>query len=71
MFTIFAQLYIKDIHRKGEYTHCRNDVSNLAIARACKNSSIQRFMTSLTEAANFLEASPKRRQYFETLIEFL
>lgn len=34
------------------------------------NSSIKRFRTSLTEAANFLEAPPKRQWYFEHFIEF-
>ena len=66
MFTIFAQMDIKDIHLKAEYTHCRNDLSNLAIARVC-NTMIHDI---LTEAGNFLEASPERRQRFEALIEF-
>ena len=65
-----APSYIKQIQPKAEYTHYRNHILNLAIAHACKNPSIQKFMTSLTEAANILETPPKRQQYFEHFIEF-
>ena len=61
---------ITNIQPIPECTHCRNHAINLPIAHACKNSSIQRFMTSLTEATHFLEASPKVQQYFEHFVEF-
>ena len=69
MFTIFAQMDIKDIHLKAEYTHCRNDVSNLTIARACKNSSIQWFMTFWQKQEIFRGITWKKA-VFEPLIEF-
>lgn len=65
-----VQSYIKQIQPKAEYTHCRNHTLNLEIAHTCKNPSIQKFMTFLAEAANFLETYPKRQQYFEHFIEF-
>lgn len=65
-----VQSYIKQIQPKAGYTHCRNQTLNLEIEHTCKNPSIQKFMTFLTEAANFLETYPKRQQYFEHSIEF-
>ena len=38
-----AQSYIKKLQPKAAYTHCRNHILNLAIANACKKSSIQIF----------------------------
>ena len=42
--------------------------TELGIANVCKNSPIQRFMTSLTVARNFLDTSSRRQQYFEHFI---
>ena len=50
------------IETKAAYTHCKNHVINLAIAKVCQNASIKRFKTSLTEACSSLDTLPKRQQ---------
>ena len=64
------QSYIKKIEPKAPYTHCRNHRLNLAIANVCQNTSIKRFMTSVTEACSFLDTPPKRQQCFELFMNF-
>lgn len=63
-----TQSHIKNLQPKAAYTLCQNHILNQAIANVCKNSPIQRFMTSLTVARNFLDTSSRRQQYFEHFI---
>ena len=65
-----AATFIKKQQPLAEYTHCRSHAINLAISFACKNKSIQKFMDDLTTVCYFFNNSPKRKQYFELLINF-
>ena len=62
--------HIKKNEPRATYTHCRNHVLTLAIAKVCQNASIKRFMTSLTEACSFLDTSPKKLKWFELFTNF-
>ena len=48
-----------------------NIISNLAIAHACQNSSLQRFMTSLKEVGNFWGQHLKGNSILKFLLNFV
>ena len=54
----------------AESVHCRSHCLNFAIVFACKNDVVNKFMDDLTSLCYFFANSPKRRQYFETFIDY-
>ena len=65
-----ASSVIKNEQPLADWVHCRNHCINLAIAFACKNTSVTHFMDSLTSACYYFANSPKRQQYFERFIDY-
>ena len=54
----------------SDWVHCRNHCINLAIAFACKNTSVTNFMDSLTSVCYYFGNSPKRQPYFKRFIDY-
>ena len=61
---------IKNKQPLADWVHCRNHCINLAIAFACKNTSVTNFMDSLTSVCYYFANSPKRQQYFKRFIDY-
>ena len=61
---------IKNKQPLADWVHCRNHCINLAIAFACKNTSVTNFMDSLTSVCYYFANSSKRQQYFKRFIDY-
>ena len=61
---------IKNEQPLANWIHCRNHCINLAIAFACKNTSVTNFMDSLKSVCYYFANSPKQQQYFERFIDY-
>ena len=61
---------IKNKQPLADWVHCRNHCINLAIAFACKNTSVTHFMNSLTSTCYYFANSPERQEYFERFIDY-
>ena len=65
-----ASSVIKNEQPLADWVHCRNHCINLAIAFACKNTSVTNFMDSLTSVCYYFANSPKRHQHSERFIDY-
>ena len=65
-----ASSVIKNEQPVADSVHCRNHSISLAIAFACKNTSVTNFMDSLTSVCYYFANSPKQKQYFERFIDY-
>ena len=61
---------IKNDQPLAYWVHCRNHCINLAIAFACKNTSVTNFMDSLTSVCCYFSNYPKRHQHSERFIDY-
>ena len=61
---------IKNEQPLADWVHCRNHCITLAIAFACKNTSVTNFMDSLTSVCYYFANSPKWQQYLERFIDY-
>ena len=61
---------IKNKQPLADWVHCRNHCINLAIAFACKNTSVTNFMDSSTSVCCYFANSPKRHQHSERFIDY-
>lgn len=65
-----ASAIVREQQSKAEYTHCRSHIINLAIIHACKNDYIKKMVAIVTQMSLFYDLSPKRKNYFESFINF-
>ena len=65
-----ASSVIKNEQSLAEWVHCRNHCINLAIAFACKNTSVTNFIDRLTSLCYYFVNFPKRQQYFEGFTDY-
>ena len=63
-----VQARIRTISPLALYTHCRSHVLNLSIASAC-TIPIIRNMIGVIEVFLLFDASPKRQNYFEHVLD--
>ncbi|XP_056009380.1 52 kDa repressor of the inhibitor of the protein kinase-like [Ostrea edulis] len=60
---------IKYLNQLALYTHCRSHVLNLSIASACKLPLVRNMIDVLHSVFIFIDSSPKRQGFLETIIE--
>ena len=67
--TVGVQALICEVSPLAFYTHCHSHQLNLCIVKACSTPQIRNTGGLISEIAKFFNYSPKRQNFFESVIE--